>query len=118
MSVAKICTRGTAVSVSMCSRSRMAMEKTSSPVEQPGTQTRTTSSAPRPSKSFGTTSFARLSKASAVAEEVGDVDQQVAEQGADLARILPQPFDIGLVSSGAGAPACAAARAEEGRGIL
>ena len=40
-------------------------ENTSSPVAQPGTQTRTVSSAPRPSNSFGITCSASASKASA-----------------------------------------------------
>ena len=96
MSVAKICTRGTAASLSICSRSSMAIENTSSPVEQPGTQTRTVSSAPRPSNSFGITRLRQALECLGVAEEVGDVDQQVAKQRIDLLRLLPQPLDIAL----------------------
>ncbi len=96
MSVAKICTRGTAVSLSICSRSSIAIENTSSPVAQPGTQMRTVSSAPRPSNSFGMTEVGERLERIVVAEEIRDVDEQVAKQGADLLRLLPQPLDIGF----------------------
>ena len=82
--------------VSMCSRSRMPIENTSSPVAQPGTQMRTVSSAPRPSNSFGITSVRQRLERVGVAEEVGDVDQQVAKQRADLLRLLAQQLDIGF----------------------
>ena len=80
----------------MCSRSRMPIENTSSPVAQPGTQTRTVSSAPRPSNSFGMTSSARRSKASASRKKLVTLISRSRNSAADLLRVLPQPLDIAL----------------------
>jgi hypothetical protein len=59
--VPKICTAVVSAASPRNSRSRVAIEYTSSPVEQPGTQMRIGSPRARPSISFGKTSVASAS---------------------------------------------------------
>ncbi|HTI02483.1 MAG TPA: hypothetical protein VL752_16150 [Acidisoma sp.] len=77
----------------------MAIENTSSPVAQPGTQMRTVSSAPRFSKILGMTAARERFERFVVAEEVCHVDQQIPKQGTDFLGLLPQHLKISVNGS-------------------
>ena len=74
----------------------MAIEYASSPVEQPGTHTRTGVAGGVGGDQPGERLGGQRLECRCVAEEVGDADEQLAEEGLDLERVALEERDVVL----------------------